>query len=248
MQEERETIDGETDAAADAFDEIRKTTADIHEELSTLRIAIEKAFDKFDEYQPSGDYSTDIRKLVAKHEQVEERLAGIEQSPVLKNGAEHYGRVLEESGARVVQGATGQLETSARKLQQTTEYLVSRMTGARERRTQNKWLAGIGLVGIMVGILLTLLGPRFIMPSGSDIRIASFILGTTPSDGGARLIRSRFPKDWDAMVLGWHLITDNASMAASCRDIVLQTGQAQVCPVMVTPAASKLIWPQDRER
>jgi hypothetical protein len=87
---------------AAAFEALRRTVekqaSQIGAEMTIIRRGVEAAFDQFEKYRQPPDYGADLGKIIQFLAVVEERLAAVEQSPILRNGAEHYARSLERSG------------------------------------------------------------------------------------------------------------------------------------------------------
>ncbi len=51
-----------------------------------------EAADQLEKIEPAQDYKPQLAQLVQSLENVAERLHGVEQSPVLRQGAQHYAR------------------------------------------------------------------------------------------------------------------------------------------------------------
>ncbi|MDP9812613.1 hypothetical protein J2W42_005483 [Rhizobium tibeticum] len=101
---------------------------------------------------------------------------GVEQSPILRQGAQHYAAALERSGEGLVRTAVQQLERQATDLERAGRNLAAYTKGAYDRKSQDfrMWMAG--LVGLFVGIFLILLLPRF-LPFSADGHVAALSWG-----------------------------------------------------------------------
>lgn len=94
---EPETLDEDAGDPAAAFDALRRTIetqgAQIGAEMTVMRRGLEAAFDQLDKIEPQTDYKPQLAQLVQALDTVAERMHGVEQSPILKQGAQHYGGV-----------------------------------------------------------------------------------------------------------------------------------------------------------
>lgn len=151
---------------AAAFDALRRTIetqgAQIGAEMTVMRRGIEAAFDQLEKIEPQADYKPQLAQLVQALDNVAERLHGVEQSPILRQGAQHYAGVLERSGEALVRNAAQQLERHAFDLERVSRNLSARVSGARERGRQNKWVISAAAFGIIIGVLATLFMPRIL--------------------------------------------------------------------------------------
>ena len=111
---EPETLDEDAGDPAAAFDALRRTIetqgAQIGAEMTVMRRGLEAAFDQLDKIEPQTDYKPQLAQLVQALDTVAERLHGVEQSPILKQGAQHYAAALERSGEALIRTAAQQLE------------------------------------------------------------------------------------------------------------------------------------------
>lgn len=164
---------------AAAFDALRRTIetqgAQIGAEMTVMRRGIEAAFDQLEKIEPQADYKPQLAQLVQALDNVAERLHGVEQSPILRQGAQHYAGVLERSGEALVRNAAQQLERHAFDLERVSRNLSARVSGARVRDNQNKWVFGAVGFGIITGVLAMLFVPRLL--SGTvDMAVASVVM------------------------------------------------------------------------
>src|SRR5690606_38904540 len=149
---------------AAAFEALRRTIetqgAQIGAEMTVIRKGVEAAFEEFERFQQPTDYGPDLGRIVQQLALVAERLEAVEQSPILRNGPEHYARALERSGEGLVRTAAQQLEGKGRDLEREASNLAAYTKSAYDRRSQDlrMWIAG-GL-GLLAGVLLAMLLPR----------------------------------------------------------------------------------------
>lgn len=99
---EPEAVGDEGDDPAQAFQALRQTVeslaGNLSREMTNIRKGVELALDRFEEIGPAADYRPEFGKVAQQLAAVAEHLQGVEQSPVLRNGPEHYARALERSG------------------------------------------------------------------------------------------------------------------------------------------------------
>lgn len=180
---EPEAPDEDAGDPAAAFDALRRTIetqgAQIGAEMTVMRRGLEAAFDQLEKIEPAQDYKTQLAQLVQALDNVAERLHGVEQSPILRQGATHYAALLERSGEALIRTAAQQLERQASDLERAGRNLSAHVASARERRRQDWWLLGAFLFGIVLGILTTLFFPRH-LPFSAAPRAASVVMGETP--------------------------------------------------------------------
>jgi hypothetical protein len=158
--------DEEAGDPAAAFDALRRTIetqgAQIGAEMTVMRRGLEAAFDQLEKIEPAQDYKPQLAQLVQQLGVVAERLQGVEQSPILRQGAQHYASALERAGEGLVSTAVQKLERQAGDLERISAVLASHNKQAFHRKDQDfrMWMAG--LVGLFVGMFLILLLPRFL--------------------------------------------------------------------------------------
>ena len=99
----------DTGDPAAAFDALRETVeslaGDLTREMTTIRKGVEAAFEEYDRQGPAQDYKPELAQIVQQLAHVAERLHGVEQSPILRQGAQHYAAALERSGEGLVKTA-----------------------------------------------------------------------------------------------------------------------------------------------
>ena len=133
--------DEEAGDPAAAFDALRRTIetqgAQIGAEMTVMRRGLEAAFDQLDKIGPPQDYKPELAQLVQQLAAVAERLHGVEQSPILRQGAEHYAARLERAGEGLVKTAAQKLERQTADLERAGRNLSAYVASARERERQN---------------------------------------------------------------------------------------------------------------
>ena len=238
---EPEALDEDAGDPAAAFDALRRTIetqgAQIGAEMTVIRRGLEAAFDQFEKIEPQADYKPQLAQLVQALDNVAERMHGVEQSPILRQGAQHYAAVLERSGEGLVRTAVQQLERQASDLERISSVLASHNKSAFHRKDQDfrMWMAG--LVGLFVGIFLILLLPRF-LPFSADTHVAATVIGQDRWNAGVTMMRVADPRSWRGVADSSQLVRDNAEAIGQCAEAARTAGSDQQCTITVkAPAA-----------
>jgi len=234
---------GRQDEAGDpaaAFEALRraveKLTRDVGGEMTVIRRGVEAAFDQFEKFQQPTDYGPDLGRIVQQLAHVGKRLEAVEQSPVLRNGPDHYARALERGGESLVHGAAQQLERRSTDLERTANSLARHVADARERHIQDRWLWGAGAAGLVAGVLLTLFAPR-VLPGSVDMAIASTVMNATRWNAGSTLMQSGDPKGWRSVVNAIDLVRANTDALTACAEAAAKAKKDQNCTISVKASA-----------
>lgn len=205
--EDRERFEPEAmpDDAGDpaaAFEALRRTVEtqgkQLNAEMTIIRKGVELALEQTENVRKQPDYGPDLGKIIQFLAIVDERLEAVEQSPILRNGPEHYARALERSGESLVRTAAQQFENESRDFQWVANELAEHVAGARERQVQNRLLWIVGAAGVVAGILLTLFLPTM-LPFSTAPRVASFIMAERPWQAGIILMEFDSPEAWSGL-------------------------------------------------
>ncbi|MCA1869534.1 hypothetical protein HW571_28395 [Agrobacterium genomosp. 3] len=229
------SADDAGDPAA-AFDALRETVenlaADLKREMTTIRKGVEAAFEEFDRQGPAQDYKPELAQIVQQLAHVGERVHGVEQSPILRQGAQHYAAALERSGEGLVRTAVQQLERQAADLERAGRNLTAYTKSAYDRKSQDfrMWMAG--LVGLFVGIFLILLLPRF-LPFSADSHVASLVMGFDRISAGYAMIGAADPLEVEKMKWGGRFYNASGGEISACLETARQTGKDQKCTITV---------------
>lgn len=236
MEPEAFHEDDAGDPAA-AFEALRDTVedlaADLGREMTTIRKGVESAFDQLERQGATVDYSAELGRITQQLTVVGEHLQAIHQAPVLRQGAEHYARVLERSGEGLVRSAAQKLENRASDLERITRNLSAQVEGARERGRQDRWLVGVGGSCVVAGILLTLIAPAA-LPFSAAPRVASFVMGDDAWNSGMALMRFASPASWERVSAADRLVEANRNEITACRKAAASTGKPQACSITVS--------------
>ena len=233
---EPEALDEDAGDPAAAFDALRRTVdtlaGDLTREMTTIRKGVEAAFEEFDRHGPQQDYKPELAQIVQQLAHVAERLHGVEQSPILRQGAQHYAAALERSGEGLVRTAVQQLERQAADLERAGRNLTAFTKSAYDRKSQDfrMWMAG--LVGLFVGIFLILLLPRF-LPFSADSHVASLVMGFDRISAGYAMIGAADPLEVEKMKWGGRFYNASGGEISACLETARQTGKDQKCTITV---------------
>ena len=221
---------------AAAFEALRRTIekqgGQLGAEMTIIRRGVELALDKSEKIRQPPDYGPDLGKIIQFLAVVEERLEAVEQSPILRNGAEHYARALERSGESLVRTAAQQLEGKGRDLEREANNLAAYTKSAYDRKSQDlrMWIAG--LAGLAVGVFLILLLPR-ILPFAADTHVASLVIGLDRVRAGEAMITAADPAKARNIAWSSQFYETNAGGIEACFEAARQTGKEQKCTITV---------------
>jgi hypothetical protein len=242
--EDREGFEPKDDSQAGdpaaAFEALRHTVekqgGQIGAEMTIIRRGVEAACDQFEKFQQPTDYGPDLGRIVQQLALVAERLEAVEQSPILRNGPEHYARALERSGEGLVRTAAQQLEGKGRDLEREAINLAAYTKSAYDRRSQDlrMWIAGG--VGLLAGALLVLLLPC-ILPFAADTHVAAIVMGQDRWNAGVTMMQAADPGGWRGVVDASQLARDNAKAIGRCSEAARTAGADQQCTITVKAPA-----------
>ncbi|TAA52391.1 hypothetical protein EXZ48_30300 [Shinella sp. JR1-6] len=209
--------------ASSAFEALRATmenlAADLTREMTTIRKGVEFTLDQMERRGAPVDYSAELGRMNQNQTATNERLQRIEQSPTLKNGPEHYARVLERSGEGLVRAAVQQIERQASDLERAGRQLAAHTKSAYDRKGQDfrMWIAAS--VGLVAGAFLLVLLPRF-LPFSADSRVASLIMGADRISAGRAMIQAAdAAKAGDISTAGWVYETNRVAIDKCIADM-----------------------------
>ena len=232
--------DEEAGDPAAAFDALRRTIetqgAQIGAEMTVMRRGLEAAFDQLEKIEPAQDYKPQLAQLVQQLGVVAERLQGVEQSPILRQGAQHYASALERAGEGLVSTAVQKLERQAGDLERISAVLASHNKQAFHRKDQDfrMWMAGT--VGLFVGIFLILLLPRF-LPFSADSHVAALVMGRDRVSAGHAVIRAADPFEAQKITWGGQFYDASSGEISACLETARRAGTDQQCTVTVPAPA-----------
>lgn len=223
---------------AAAFEALRRTVesqgAQLGAEMTIIRKGVELALEQSEKFRQQPDYGPDLGKIIQFLAVVDERLEAVEQSPILRNGPEHYARALERSGESLVKTAAQQLEGKGRDLEREANNLAAYTKSAYDRRSQDlrMWIAGG--IGLLAGALLVLLLPR-ILPFAADTHVAAIVMGQDRWNAGVTMMQAADPGGWRNVVDASQLARNNAEAIGQCAEAARMAGEDQRCTIIVSP-------------
>ena len=237
---EPEALDEDAGDPAAAFDALRRTIEaqgeQIGAEMKVMRRGLEAAFDQLEKIEPAQDYKPQLAQLVQALDTVAERMHGVEQSPILRQGAQHYAALLERSGEALIRTAAQPLERQASDLERAGRNLSAHVAGARERSRQDWWLVAAFAVGLLAGALVMLFLPR-LLPFSAAPRVASVVMGERPWQAGMSLMAFGSPEAWQRVASADQLLETNREAVAACWEAARTAGEDQRCTITVKAPA-----------
>ena len=229
---EPEALDEDAGDPAAAFDALRRTIetqgAQIGAEMTVMRRGLEAAFDQLERIEPQADYKPQLAQLVQQLGVVAERLHGVEQSPILRQGTQHYAAALERSGEALIRTAAQQLERQASDLERISSVLASHNKSAFHRKDQDfrMWMAGG--IGIIAGAFLLAFLTRF-LPFSADSHVAGLVMGRDRFSAGRAMIEAADPKRAQDIVTGGWVYDTNRDTLDKCIADMFKTRKEQRC-------------------
>jgi len=182
------------------------------------------------------DYKPQLARLAQSLDNVAERLHGVEQSPILQRDAEYYTAVLERGGEGLIRSAARELERQASNLERAGRDLAAHTRSAYEREAQDFRMWTAGGVGVLAGIFLILLLPRF-LPFSADSHIASLVMGRDRVSAGYAMIEAVAPFEVEKMRWGGRFYDSSAGEVSACLETAKKTGKDQRCSIAVPAPA-----------
>ena len=240
----REGIEPEDDSQAGdpaaAFEALRRTVekqgGQLNAEMTVIRRGVELALEQAEKIRQPPDYGPDLGKIIKFLAVVEQRLEAVEQSPILRNGPQHYAAVLERGGEGLMRTAVQQLERQATDLERAGRNLSAHVASARERRQQDHWLWSAGATGLVAGVLLTLFLPR-VLPGSVDMAVASIAMNADRWNAGSALMQSGSPTGWRGLADASNLVRANTDALTRCAEAAAKAKKDQSCTITVKAPA-----------
>jgi len=225
---------------AAAFEALRRTVekqgGQLNAEMTVIRRGVELALEQAEKIRQPPDYGPDLGKIIKFLAVVEQRLEAVEQSPILRNGPQHYAAVLERGGEGLMRTAVQQLERQATDLERAGRNLSAHVASARERRQQDHWLWSAGATGLVAGVLLTLFLPR-VLPGSVDMAVASIAMNADRWNAGSALMQSGSPTGWRGLADASNLVRANTDALTRCAEAAAKAKKDQSCTITVKAPA-----------
>ncbi|MBY3370235.1 hypothetical protein HFN93_36255 [Rhizobium laguerreae] len=141
--------------------------------MTVIRKGVEAAFEELEKFQQPPDYGPELGRIVKQLTSMNQTVETLQKVPALRNGPDHYARVLENAGDRISASAVRMIEARGHGLvERASAELGDYVKSARQRQQQDKWVFGAAIAGLVVGVLLTLFLPR-VLPGSIDMAVAA---------------------------------------------------------------------------
>lgn len=230
--------DHEPDAAAEAFEGVRRELVRQSDEIALLRRAIEGIAAARDDRPELPDYSETLGQLTKL------ATATYQRAEILRKAAE------EETVARQVvawvAGAVAEdrqaVKTAAGELRDATRALQGITVSARRGDQQNLWLVWTAIGGVVVGMMLWAVFAGIVaraVPAGWQWpeRMAARTLDMPMWDGGQRMMRTAAPDAFANIAAGDRIVTANREALEACQKRANRTREAVRCVINVAGGA-----------
>ena len=228
---EDEDGQGGSDAAAEAFEEVRA-------EVTLLRRAIERLTAERGEVAEPVDYSETLGRMSNNITAIAQRVDALTKGSAQAMTPDHIaGRIVAASSD--VRRNDQQIIAEARSgLDQATRQLAGMVVSARRGDEQNRWLAGIGAGALIVGMGLwaVLAGPiARAVPEGWQWpeRMAARAVDRPMWEAGQRLMIVAAPESWRTIVVGDKIVNANSEAIERCRRAAAKAQKAMQCVIKV---------------
>ena len=225
--------------AAEAFEDVRA-------EVTLLRRAIERLTAERAEVAEPVDYSETLGRMSNNINAIAQRVDALTKGSAQAMTPDHIaGRIVAASSD--ARRSDQQIIAEARAgLDQATRQLVGMVVSARRGDEQNRWLAGAGAGGLLVGMVLwaALAGPvARAMPEGWHWpeRMAARTLDLPMWGAGQRMMNIAAPESWRAVVADDRIVTANRDTIEGCRKLATKTGDIVRCTIRVGAGRPKLV-------
>ncbi len=235
-QDEMENAGDHTGDPAQAFDDLReaveKLSREMGSELTIIRKGVEAAFEQFDRMGKPIDYSADLGRMVKQLDLIGRNLQAIEQLPVLGLQPSHITKAAETGGEKLAKSFVREFEEVKRDLVREAHDLAGYTKSARDRKAQNINLWLVGLCGLVLGFLLTMVVPRF-LPFDMDSRIAAAIMQKDRWNAGYDLMHAYNPSSAEFMGRAKFLVEINTDRIDECQTAAAKEAKEQNCTIKI---------------
>ncbi|MBY3517233.1 hypothetical protein HFN76_34535 [Rhizobium laguerreae] len=220
----------------EAFDTLRRSVErlarDVGGEMTVIRKGVEAAFEEFEKFQQPPDYGPELGRIVKQLTSMNQTLETLQKVPALKNGPDHYARVLENAGDRISASAVRMIEARGHGLESASAELGDYVKSARQRQRQDKWVFGAAIAGLVVGVLLTLFLPR-VLPGSIDMTVAATAMNADRWNAGISLMQSGSPGRWRGLMAANDIARDNQAALTACAEAAAKAKKDQNCTITV---------------
>jgi hypothetical protein len=215
------------DPAEEAFGQLRT-------EVALLRRAVEGLAAAEERHEPV-DYGPTLGKMASQLASLDKRIEALAQSPLLSLTPARVAGEIESATARARNEAQADWSRAQRELNNSVWELGQLIPHARSVRDQGRWLIGIGLSGIVLGVFLWIgfggpvaraLPDHWQLPE----RLAAATLRADRWSAGQQLMAKARPAAWRAMAKDLRFVEDNRAALDACRARASSTCKVSVRP------------------
>ena len=222
---------GQGDAAAEAFEEVRA-------EVTLLRRAIERLTAERAEVPAPKDYDETLGRIAQAINKLAERMDALADRPGIKITPEGIARQIATAGGTSRADDRRTIAEAREALERATAQLAGVVASARRGDEQNRWLAWSAIGGAIVGIVLWALFGGMIARATPDSwqwpeSMATRALGGTTWEGARRLAAASHLDTWNAMVAGMVIGQGNDEALQRCQAQANKTGGPVRCTVRI---------------
>lgn len=224
-------IEDSDDAAVQAFEEVRA-------EVTLLRRAIERLTAERAELPEQPDYSETLGRISNNLTATAQRVDALAKNAAQSMTPAHIADRIVAAGSDARRSDQQIIAEARSGLDQATRQLASVVASARRGDEQNRWLAGAGVGGVIVGMALwvAFAGPiARAMPESWlwPERMAARSVDRPMWDAGQRLMTVANPEAWRAIVAGDQVITINSDTIEGCRKAAAKAKKPVRCTIRV---------------
>lgn len=219
-----------SDAATEAFEAVRN-------EVALLRRAVERlAAERAD----VPDYAPTLGQIANNLTATAQRVDSLVKSPALSLTPALLAAQIVTAGQTARDYDRTLLHDAGASFERATRSLRGAMASARDAKAQNRWLAGIGIGGVVAGMTLwaglagvvaRAVPESWLWPE----RLAARTLDRPLWDAGQRLMGTANPEGWQAVVAGNGIMRANKTALGGCRKAATKAHKPVRCRVDVGP-------------
>lgn len=226
-------IEDGDDAAVQAFEEVRA-------EVTLLRRAIERLTAERAELPEQPDYSETLGLISNNLTATAQRVDALTKNAAQSMTPAHIADRIVAAGSEARRSDQQIIAEARSGLDQATRQLGSVVVSARRGDEQNRWLAGAGIGGVIVGMALwvAFAGPiarampeGWLWPEG----VAARAVDRPMWDAGQRLMTVANPEAWRGIVAGDQIVRANQDTIEGCRKSAAKAEKPVRCTIRIAP-------------
>jgi len=188
------------------------------------------------------DYSETLGRMANNITVIAQRVDILAKSPALAMTPEQMTARINAAGSDARRSDQQIIAEARSGLDQATRQLGSVVVSARRGDEQNRWLAGAGVGGVIVGMALwvAFAGPiARAMPESWlwPERMAARVVDRPMWDAGQRLMTVANPETWRGIVAGDQIVRANQDTIEVCRKSAAKAKKPVRCTIRVASAS-----------